>query len=123
MIETIQEMDHYVRIAFGVSDDHYGYDPNHLPPQGVLQGNGADLAAWFAIHSVLVKILHDAGFGYKAWTLICSIALRIACFAFVDDNDLIHSNNNPTLTSAELIHKHNKCCPSGMAYSGPLEET
>ena len=70
MIETTQEMDHYVCMAFGVLDDHYGYNPNHLPSQGALQGNGAGPARWFAIHSVLVKILHDAGFGYKVWTLI-----------------------------------------------------
>ena len=35
-IETIQEMDHYLRTAFGVLDDHYGYNPNRLLSQGVV---------------------------------------------------------------------------------------
>ena len=89
--------------CLGTSDNSYGYDPNHLPSQGVLQGNGMGPAGWFAIHSILVKVLRDAGFGYKAWTLIRCLVLRIVCFAFIDNNDLIHSNDNPDITTADLI--------------------
>ena len=48
MLETIQMMDHYVRMAFGVSEKCYGPGEGP-PPQGILQGNGTGLAGWSAI--------------------------------------------------------------------------
>ena len=64
IIKTIQEMDHFVRTAFGVSTDTYGFDPACLPVQGILQGNGTGPAGWFAIGSDLLHIMEAAGFGY-----------------------------------------------------------
>ena len=102
MIETIQEMEHHIRTAFGDSEGHYGND-NHLPPQGILQGNGAGPAGWFAISTVLIQILKDEGYGYKEWTLIKQRAISITCFAFVDDTDLIHANNDREVPTERLI--------------------
>ena len=51
MLETIQTMDHYIRTAFGVSEEKYGNDASRPPPQGILQGNGAGPAGWAAIAS------------------------------------------------------------------------
>ena len=48
MIATIQEMQHYIRTAFGESDRSYGPNPTGPPPQGLIQGNGAAPAAWSA---------------------------------------------------------------------------
>ena len=42
-------------------------------------------------------------FGVHCMTLIGQIALCIACFAFVDENDLIHSNSKPAVTSTKMI--------------------
>ena len=95
MLETIQEMEHHVRTAFGDSEGHYGNGPG-LPPQGILQGNGAGPAGWFAISTVLIETLRKEGFGYKEWTLIKQRALCITCFAFVDDTDIIHASNDRT---------------------------
>lgn len=103
MITTIQEMDHHVCTAFGVSDGKYGFDPTRLPTQGILQGNGAGPAGWFAISSVLIDAMRDAGFGYKDWTVSRGLAFQIASFAFVDDTDLLHVNNSPGVTTEDLI--------------------
>ena len=103
MIETIQEMDHHVRTAFGVSDDKYGYDPFSLLGQGVLQGNGTGPAAWFAISSVILSLMKAVGFGYRKWTLIHRRALVIVSFAYVNDNDLVHANNSPGVMTPDLI--------------------
>ncbi len=105
MIDTIQTMDHYVRTAFGDSAECYGNDPSQPPPQGILQGNGAGPAGWFAIATVLINTLKHHGFGYSQWTIIKQRAITITCFAFVDDTDLIHSNNDPEVSTPQLIEE------------------
>ena len=35
----------------------------------------------------------------------CWIAIRVACFAFVNDIDLLHANDAPGVTTADLIDK------------------
>ena len=104
MLETIQEMEHHIRTAFGDSDDSYGNDDGP-PPQGILQGNGAGPAGWFSISTVLIDILKQEGFGYKEWSLIRQRALCITCFAFVDDTDLIHSSADPTVSANQLLQE------------------
>ncbi|MCA1807666.1 MAG: hypothetical protein LC687_07455 [Actinobacteria bacterium] len=103
MLRTIQEMDHHVRTAFGDSKDSYGRKSREPPPQGILQGNGAAGAGWAAIASVLIETMRKAGFGYKDWSLIRKRAVEITCFAFVDDTDIIHVNNNPNVSTSDLI--------------------
>ena len=66
MLEAIQEMEHHICTAFGDSEAHYGND-REAPPQGVLQGNGAGPAGWFAISTLMIQILRDQGYGYKEW--------------------------------------------------------
>jgi len=105
MLLTIQEMDHYIRTAFGDSDTPYRRKPGDPPPQGTLQGNGAGPAGWFAISTILIDMLKQAGYGYTAWTLIRDRAFTITCFAFVDDTDLIHVNNDPNVTTAQLLQE------------------
>ena len=43
------------------------------------------------------------GFGFEAWSLIKQRALAITCFASVDDTDLIHCNNDPQVSTQDLI--------------------
>lgn len=105
MLTTIQEMEHYIRTGFGDSDDSYGQQPHELPPQGILQGNGAGPAGWFAIATVIINAMKRQGYGYKQWSLIKKRAITITCFAFVDDTDLIHANNNPDITTAQVIQE------------------
>jgi len=63
MIETIQEMRHHLRTAFGDSESSYGPNSTGPPPQGILQGNGAGPATWTAITAVLVKCMQSEGYG------------------------------------------------------------
>jgi hypothetical protein len=77
MLNTIQEMDHYVRKAFGDSEGHYGPEEHRPPAQGILQGNGAGPAGWSAISTVLIQALTDEGYGLKEWSLISQRAVSI----------------------------------------------
>jgi len=43
------------------------------------------------------------GYGYEAWAPISQRAMTPVCFGFVDDTDLILNNNNPSVTSGNLI--------------------
>jgi hypothetical protein len=47
--------------------------------------------------------MRDAGYGYKEWTLIRGHTIQIASFAFVDDTDLVHANNAPSISTDDLM--------------------
>jgi len=53
MLETIQNMQHYIRTAFGESTRSYGGDPSKPATQGILQGNGAGPAGSVGLLSAL----------------------------------------------------------------------
>jgi hypothetical protein len=103
MLETIQEMDHYIRTAFGDAPTPYGRKQEDLHPAGILQGNGAGPASWFVISTILIDAMKKAGFGYKEWSLIRKRVIELTCFAFVDDTDIFHVSKDPNATTAELI--------------------
>ena len=105
MIDTIQDMDHYIRTAFGDSEDAYRRGPRDPPPQGMLQGNGAGPAGWSAISTVIINVMKSQGFGYNDWSLIRRKAIEIVCFAFVDDTDLIHVNHDLSVPRTQLIQE------------------
>jgi hypothetical protein len=105
MIETIQEMEHHIRTAFGNSNSAYGNDPNKPPPQGILQGSGAGQAGWASIVAVLTKTMKKEGFGYKVWTLIRQRAITLACFAYVDDADLIHASSDRSTSTLQVLQE------------------
>ena len=103
MLETIQKMQHYIRTAFRESTQSYGGDPLKPATQGILQGNGAGPAGWFAICSIMIDCMKAEGYGYADVSAISQHAMNLVCFAFVDDTDLVHSTFDPSLTSAELF--------------------
>jgi len=103
MLETIQKMQHYIRTAFGESTQSYGGDPSKPATQGILQGNGAGPAGWFAICSIMIDCMKAEGYGYADVSAISQHAMNLVCLAFVDDTDLVHSTFDPCLTSAKLF--------------------
>jgi exonuclease III len=105
MLETIQEMEHHIRTAFGDSEGFYGNDPSKPPQQGILQGSGSGPAGWSAIAAVIVKAMKDEGFGYKVWSLIRQRAITLVCFAFVDDTDLLHANSDRAVTTLQTLEQ------------------
>jgi len=103
MINTIQRLRHYIRTAFGNSEQTYGQEAHELPSQGILQGNGAGPATWSAICTLIVNAMKEEGFGYQQWTLISKRAVTLTCFAFVDDTDLIHAETAHDASTEDLL--------------------
>lgn len=98
LLRTIQLMNHKVRTAFGDSAHTYGghrMDSRwKLPPQGVLQGNGAGPTIWTIISSMLFSILKTQNFRNSFISSIKKVILELTGFAYVDDTDLIQVGNN-----------------------------
>ena len=103
MIITIQQMQHYTRTAFGESEQSCGPNPSGPPPQGLIQGNGAAPAAWSAITAILVDCMKGEGYRYEAWSPINQRVMTLVCFGFMDNTDLILNNDDPIITSEDLI--------------------
>jgi hypothetical protein len=96
MFKVIQTLTHHVRTAFGDSEVTYGphsYNGQH-PNQGILQGNGAAMATWTAVSSVIVFAMRSQGCGYSSFSALTRKALQILCVEFVDDTDLVHSGSS-----------------------------
>lgn len=96
MLQTIQQMSHRVRTAFGDSLKLYGGFCKkrwRLPPQGVLQGNGSGPAIWSILSSNLFQILQDKGHQNVFQSSIRRLILELAGFAYVDDTDLVQVDN------------------------------
>jgi hypothetical protein len=92
MLGTLQQMQHHIKTAFGISKDSYGCV--QIPLQGVLQGNGAGPAIWMLISIPLINMLKTQGFGFKSTNILNGEAYQFACYTYVDDTDLIHIGDN-----------------------------
>ena len=86
-IETIFEMEHYIRTAYGDSEECYGGAQWEVRPHGVGQGNGYAPAIWARISSLLLKAMRDKGYGTKITSPISRVFLHMARYSFVDDTD------------------------------------
>jgi hypothetical protein len=98
MFDSIQQMTHQVRTAFGDSALTYGgkldTDKWKLLPQGVLQGNGCGPTLWSILSSCIFQILQQQGHGNKIRSSIQDIQLELTGFAYVDDTDLLQVDND-----------------------------
>jgi hypothetical protein len=91
MLKTIQEMQFYLRTAFGDSKESVGAKIN-LKTQGFMQGNGAAPAGWAVVSITIIHAHKKEGHGA---TFLCPITQykHDACgILYVDDTDLIHLN-------------------------------
>jgi hypothetical protein len=68
MFGSLQQMQHYVKTAYGISDTSYG--GIEIPLQGVLQGNGAGPAIWLLTSIPIINMLRRQGFGFKSSNLL-----------------------------------------------------
>jgi hypothetical protein len=94
MLGTLQQMQHHIKTAYGVSKDSYGCV--QTPLQGVLQGNGAGPAIWMLISIPLINMLHTQGFGFKSTNILSGEEYQFACYTYVDNTDLIHKGDSNT---------------------------
>lgn len=111
-IATILGMQHRVRTRYGDSDDYYGGDKWNTKPHGCGQGNGYGPALWACISSPLLHIMRNKGYGTKLRQPITRFLLHLAAFAFVDDTDIIQTEdrgddivNNATLQADDLFRE------------------
>jgi hypothetical protein len=92
-ISTILNMKHHVRTYYGDSTTYYGGDKWAQKPHGCGQGNGYGPALWACISSPLLHLLRQHGYGTKLCQPITGRSLHTAAFAFVDDTDLIQTED------------------------------
>eukprot|EP00804_Cyclotella_cryptica_P006975 CCRYP_007113-RA/>CCRYP_007113-RA protein AED:0.75 eAED:0.75 QI:0/-1/0/1/-1/0/1/0/1178 len=89
MLTAIQQMQFFLRTAFGDSDRAVG-SRIHLRTQGFMQGNGASPAGWTAISIVILQAHKSRGHGASFHCPISEMTKDLSCILYVDDNDLIH---------------------------------
>lgn len=100
MFATLQQATHKIRTAFGVSTTMQG--GTNVPPYQVLgQGNGCGPAGWTAVSAPLIRMMQTAGYGLKILTALSIVSISFVCYAFVDDTDLVHTQD--THTTGEVI--------------------
>ena len=84
---TVQRMRHFVRTAYGDSDQFYGGNDNELL-QGGGQGNPAAPPMWTAISIVILKILATYEPGVMMVASISLIVTIVTAIMYVDDTDI-----------------------------------
>lgn len=91
MFDTIQNLIHTVRTAYGKSTSTFGGASSLFAsmPQGLGQGNGAGPTVWSILSSTVFDILHDQGYGTKFCSALSLGLLKLCGFAYVDDCDLV----------------------------------
>jgi hypothetical protein len=100
MFGSLQQMQHYVKTAYGLSETSYGCI--EIPLQGVLQGNGAGPAIWLLTSIPIINMLRRQGFGFTSANLLTDEKYSFACYTYVDDTDLIHNGNRQS-TSRQVF--------------------
>eukprot|EP00956_Cyclotella_meneghiniana_P010074 scaffold13929_cov79-Cyclotella_meneghiniana.AAC.4 len=103
MHEAIQEMQFFLRTAFGDSTESVGARVE-LKTQGYMQGNGASPAGWAVVSITIIHAHKKEGHGA---TFLCPISKRsqkVAGILYVDDTDIIHLNMERVEVMSETHH-------------------
>lgn len=107
MINTLCYMKHYIRTAYGDSDDFYTGSQDK-PLQGGVQGNGAAAPIFIAISCVMLNYFESLMTGFRIQTALSLTILSIAAVMYVDDTDILISANGPNETRASIIQRTQK---------------
>jgi hypothetical protein len=99
MFKVLQAAVYKIRTTYGDSELTVT-SPSAKPFQGSGQGNGCGPALWVAVSAPIIQMLYTAGYGMTVLSAVSGTLLSIACFAFVDDTDVIHSR--PSTTGEEI---------------------
>ena len=91
MFNTIQDLVHCVRTAYGQSKETYGGASTQYmcKPQGLGQGNGAGPTIWSILSSTVFESLSTQGYSTTFCSALSLGLLRLCGFSYVDDSDLI----------------------------------
>jgi hypothetical protein len=102
LFNTLQEVKHQVRMAFGDLDTSFGGN-EVIPMHGICQGNGAGPLIWAVISSPILDILRNKDLGTFLTTAITYKAIRFSGFSFVDDTDIQTARSNQEMWQ-EVVH-------------------
>jgi hypothetical protein len=101
MFKTLQSAAYKIQTIYGDSEITV-QSPRTKPFQGVGQGNGCGPAIWVAVSAPIIQMLYTAGYGMTILSALSGTLVVVACFAFVDDTDVIHSR--PKTTGEQIGH-------------------
>jgi len=93
MITTLCNMRHFVRTAYGESEDYYSGTAQR-PLQGGVQGNGAAAPIFIAISCILLNYFEHRVNGHNVRSAISLSLLMIAAIMYVDDTDILLSSHH-----------------------------
>ena len=91
MLETIQEMKFFLRMAYGDSKTFAG-SSIEIKTQGLGQGNGASPAGWCVISIVILRAHGAKGHGAHFMAPMSHVCRSLLAILYVDDTDLLHIN-------------------------------
>jgi hypothetical protein len=91
MLETIQEMKFFLRMAYGDSKTFAG-SSIEIKTQGLGQGNGASPAGWCVISIVILRAHGAKGHGTHFMAPMSHVCPSLLAILYVDDTDLLHIN-------------------------------
>jgi len=103
MFGTIQLLHHFIQMAFGDSEISFMGTATQTPLQGVGQGNGAGPQIWAAVSSPIFDMVHNSGNGSTLQSLITQDTVQFVGFGFVDDVDLITTDNTTHRTASSIL--------------------
>ena len=103
MSTTMQNMRHYIRTAYGDSDNYYGGDPA-CPLQGGGQGSPAAPPMWIALTIIVLKMLSTYEPGVTVIFAISTAILTFSAILYVDDTDLFVLQKNDE-TVEEMLQR------------------
>ena len=103
LIETMQHLTHHVKTAYGVSAESYKADQGPTQMQGILQGNAMGPMGWAAVSTPIIHMMKRNGFSFRHWNAVTKEAVEFACFAYVDDTDLVHTKLTHTSDESFLM--------------------
>ena len=91
MLETIQEMKFFLRMAFGDSREFAGLTIKGKT-QGLGQGNGASLAGWCVISITILRAHGTKGHSTHFIAPLSQVRSSLSAILYIDDTNLLHLN-------------------------------
>ena len=100
MHSAIQDMQFFLRTAFGDSDKSVGARVE-LKTQGYMQGNGAAPAGWAVVSITIIHAHKKEGHGATFLCPITKLKKEVAGVLYVDDTDITHLDLTKVETTSE----------------------
>ena len=104
MFMILQLAHHHTMTAFGVSEEIYA-SITDIPLQGVGQGNGAGPGIWSVVNAPILDMIRNNGGGAVFRTAIGMKLLELVGFSFVDDDDIVTTDDNVQTPGEDLLEK------------------